>query len=309
MLGVCCQWLEPKSNTNSSLINILNEKHLQFGAFNSGKYNQDKILFTWMHNLNSLKFALESRIIPSGIRLFRISSNLFPLFDVADNSITLMSNIDILNKLKEIGDVCKLNNMRITTHPDQFVILNSNKNYVIEKSVNILNHHAWIFDMMGFERSAFYAINIHGGVKQNMSKLIYTINSLNDSVRKRLTLENDERSYSVPELYEVYKETNTPIVMDSHHYSFNDGNLNLEKSFEMAIASWGKVRPLTHLSNTEPGMENASFNKKRAHSSMAYYISDIQKELNNSSLIDIEMEFKNKNIAVFDAVEKLKLVI
>jgi UV DNA damage endonuclease len=199
--------------------------------------------------------------------------------------------------------------MRITTHPSQFVILNSNKQSVISNSIEILKHHAWIFDCMGFECDPNYAINIHGGAKGNRDILIASINSLPSNVRDRLTLENDERCFNVLELQDINLNTGIPIVLDTHHFSFNTGGISLDEAFKISSASWKNTnaKPLTHLSNTEPGMENAAFNKKRAHSLMVHYVPGRQRELNNSGEIDIEMEFKLKNIAALSAIDAFSL--
>jgi UV DNA damage repair endonuclease len=128
-----------------------------------------------------------------------------------------------------------------------------------------------------------------------------------EAVKNRLTLENDESYYSIVDLYKVFEETGVPICWDSHHHSFNDGGISNEESLQKCIKSWNSIKPLTHLSNTDPTLVNGSFTDRRKHSNYVHYIPDCQFQANNNDEIDIEMEFKMKNIALMKASKDFKL--
>ena len=228
-IGLVCQYLEPiiKRSGNVEYKNISGEKTLQYKQYLKNSYSKEYIEEVWNSNCINL-LSLIKRIYKEGYRVFRISSSLFPLYDVEQN---LLYNSKAKLILKDIGDYVKLNNIRITTHPDQFVLLSSNKEEVNNKSILMLEHYGWIFDCMELPKNNYYCINIHGGTKGNSNILISNINKLSNSVKSRLTLENDERSYSVKELYEVYLQTGIPIVFDSHHHTFNAENLSIEESY------------------------------------------------------------------------------
>jgi len=304
MIGLCCHYLE--ENKKNKIENILNEKNLQYSQYLKGKYSEKQIVETWINNANGLIDILK-KVNNEGIKLFRISSNLFPLYDNLTN--VLKSNKEISDLLKEAGKFILSNNMRVSTHPDQFVVLSSNKTDVIEKSIRMLNHHAWIFDEMELPISPFYAINIHGGTKGNIKILINSIKLLPKSTSGRLTLENDESSYSIKDLLVVYEECGIPICWDSHHHTFNPSNLSLEDALKICKTSWGNIKPLTHLSNTSPEFINGSFTDRRKHSDYVHYIPDCQLIANNNNEIDIEFEFKMKNLAIKKAVQDFKIKI
>lgn len=308
MIGLCCQYIEQtiKKNGNIATNNIIEEKNLQYGQFNKGKYSNVYIERTWINNANELLKILK-RINDEGFKLFRISSNLFPLYDLMPDLFN--SSVDIKNILFECGKFVLANNMRVTTHPDQFVVISSNKDQVINNSLKILDHHAWIFDHMNLPESAFYSINIHGGTKGNSKLLINSINKMSSSVRKRLTLENDELSYNVKELYDVYQETGIPICWDSHHHTFNNAGLSLEEGLFLAKKTWNNIKPLTHLSNTSPLVANGSFTEKRKHSDYVHYIPDCQLKGNNNNEIDIDFEFKMKNLAILKALKDFNIIL
>lgn len=293
MLGLCCQLIDQNDN------NLLFEKKLLLNQFEKGRYSDQKIIETWLNNLYMIHKTLPT-IYESGIKVFRLSSNTLPLFDKNKH---LHDDPRLLKLLTNIGNFVKSKNIRITTHPDQFVVLSSGKCDVVKKSIDILEEHAWIFDKMGLDSSPFYSINIHGGTKGNSSILINSILSLPGNIKNRLTLENDESSYSVPELFKVSQLTSVPICMDTHHFKFNPDGLKLEESMDLAIKTWGTIKPLTHLSNTTPGLESGSFQEKRKHSDYVHYFPEYQLELNNKNLIDVDMEFKKKNLAIFKCIK------
>jgi UV DNA damage endonuclease len=296
-LGVCCQWLEERVKRDNSVVydNILNQGNLQLGAFKAGKYNEDRIRDTYVDNIQE-HINFFPILLKHNIRSFRMSSAVFPLFEYNDSLIR--SNLELQNKLKQLGKLFIDNNIRVTTHPGQFVIINSDTDRIIENSVRELSYHAWTFDMMGLPLSPYYAINIHGGKRDKIDKLIEVTNSLPDNIRKRLTFENDERCYNVKQLLQVHEKTGVPVVFDSHHYTFNNNDLALPDAFAQSIQTWGNTKPLQHISNTELGMESGTFTERRAHSAYIRYVPELQLEAACADTIDIDVEAKMKNFAV-----------
>lgn len=297
-LGLCCMYVEEiKKKDKVEFKNIFEERHLLYSKINY--YSIEKIVSTWKENLSNLNKGLD-RVISEGIRSFRLSSSLFPFYEIYDS---YLEDSEIKKSLSSIGSKILKNNIRLTMHPSEWVIINSHNEDVVLKSILNLLHHSWIMDNMGLPENQYYTIMIHGGIKNNLSKIIDNVNTLPDNIKNRLAFENDELAYSAKDLFEVYKKTKCPIVFDSHHHSFNDSGLSGKEAFELSCSTW-KEKPLNHLSNTEPGMENGSFQEKRKHSNYVHYIPDYQFESNNLDKIDIEFEFKAKQLAIFDAVNK-----
>jgi UV DNA damage endonuclease len=308
MIGLCCHYIVPVTKRTGNIIydNILNEKKLQFNNYNNGKYPRDKVLETYINNISNVKDILK-RVHSEGIRSYRMSTSVFPLWDIVPEEIK--NDGTVLSILKEAGKFIIDNEMRVTCHPDQFVVLSSDNPNVRVNSLKMLTMHAWVFDQMDLPKTPYYSINIHGGKGGNSKQLIESIMALPDSIRNRLTLENDESSYSVKQLYEVYQATGTAICFDSHHHTFNTDDLASEDAMELAMTTWGAFRPMTHLSNTEPGMESGSFRDRRKHSDYVHYIPEHQRKAHADGRIDIDFEFKMKNLAMFKAVKDFDLCL
>lgn len=306
--GVCCHWLEEKIHPRSGkreVVNIFDEKTLQLGRYRQGKYAPELIKSLYVHNAKRLAEMMPI-VHAAGIKLFRISSAMFPLSDQVDR--TLWDNPEVKKHLAIAGEFVRKNGMRVSTHPGQFCVLSSDSDAIIAKAFVELEHHAWLFDEMGLDHSPFYAINIHGGKSDRSTRLIDQIKSLPDNVRKRLTLENDETAYNVVDLLSVFLETGVPIVWDSHHHVFNDGHLSMEDAYAAVAETWPKnIKPLQHISNTEPLLANGNFMDRRKHSNMIHYVPDVQLQGLRDDTVDVEVEAKFKNFAVVEMRKKFEI--
>ncbi len=295
-LSVCCQWLEPRTKRDGTIVyeNSIEEKLLQLGAFKKGKYTEEHIKQVYINNINEL-IKLIPKLKTNNIKSFRMSSNVLPLFEFCEE---IAKTPEITNRFQVLGKLFLENNIRVSCHPGQFTVISSDSDQVIANSVKELNYHAWMFEQMGFDRTPYYAINIHGGKRGNTQRAIETILALPEETRSRLTLENDESSYSVLELLKIHEKTGTPIVWDSHHHSFNTGDMDYNEACEETIKTWGNIKPLQHLSNTEPGLETGSFTERRKHSYHIHYIPEKQKQVMMENIVDVDVEAKGKNLAV-----------
>lgn len=299
MLGVCCQWIEQRIKPKTKaveMINAMEEKTLQLGRFRDGKYSEEQIRGTYQNNILNL-----SRMLPvirgNGIKLFRISSSLFPLADIVDRD--MWDNNENRSILRGIGEYIIQHDMRVSTHPGQYCVLSSDSDKVVDNANSELALHAWLFDAMGLDVTPKYAINIHGGKSDRTSSLIDRIKSLPDNIRKRLTLENDESAYSFNELLKVHEATNVALVFDTHHHTFNEDGLSMTDAFNLSLLTWGAIKPLQHISNTEPHLAGGSFTDRRKHSDMIHYVPDCQLYALREDSIDVDVEAKMKNLSVF----------
>lgn len=297
MLGICCQFLQRhvSKNGTESYVNAIGERSLQLNRFRSGAYDDDRIRSTYVNNVDNL-IRMIPKISDLGFRLFRLSSSLFPLADLVDRS--LWDNDDVVSRLEILGNIIKTRNVRVGLHPGQFCVLSSDSDNVVQKTITELTMHGWMFDTMGLPRTPEFGINVHGGKRGRGTVLVERIKSLPEAIRARLTLENDESSYSVIDLLHVHMATGTPIVFDSHHHTFNDGYLTLDEAFDAAIATWPVgIVPLQHISNSEPGCGN-SFTARRKHSFMINNIPECQLRAAQKDVIALEIEAKGKNVAI-----------
>ncbi|HVF86887.1 MAG TPA: hypothetical protein VM866_04825 [Pyrinomonadaceae bacterium] len=153
--------------------------------------------------------------VERGIRLYRLTSALFPFADDAAGE-------DVLESLGEevgrVGRRATALGIRVVLHPDQFVVLSSDSEQVLANSVKILETHARIFDMLEQPRSPWAMMEIHGGKGGRSERLIEVVGGLPDGIRSRLAFENDEYIYSAAEILDVCRRAGVPMVFDAHHH-------------------------------------------------------------------------------------------
>ena len=239
--------------------------------------------------------------ILNGFNFFRITSGLAPWkseYDWTD----LKDLDDIKMYLHSAGVKAKTHNLRITSHPGPFNVLTSPHQHVVDNCVNDLTMHGDVFDMMGLSRTPYNKINIHiggayGDKPTSMKRFCENFNLLPESVKSRLTVENDDKAsmYSVKELYNgVYNIIGVPIVFDYHHHKFCDGGLGEQEALELAISTWPEgITPATHYSESRREEQGDDTIRVQAHSD---YIYDKIDTYGND--IDIMVEAKRKELAV-----------
>ncbi len=240
--------------------------------------------------LAALKFCRDNQI-----GSFRINSQILPLkthptvgYDLRD----LPDGTEIIEAYKSCGTFAHTHNIRTTFHPDQFVILSSPNPEMVKKSIADLTYQAEVAQWVNAD-----VINIHAGGVYNdklsaLMRLKETINTLPDMVRKRLTLENDDRSYTPSDLFPICQELNIPLVYDVHHHRCLPDGLSVEDATKQAMATWNR-EPLFHLSSPKDGW-NARDTKKHHD-----YIdpNDFPKSWLHLD-ITVEIEAKAKELAI-----------
>ena len=242
----------------------------------------------------------------NGIKVFRLSSALIPWGDGIDLT-QLKDYKEIKSELKKAGDFAKYWDMRITTHPGPFNVLVSPNESVIQKTIADLELHGKVFDMMGLSLTPYNKINIHcngvyGDKKSALDRFITNFKRLSPSVRKRLTIENDDKAsmYSVDDLVYVHNKIGIPIVFDYHHHQFCTGGLTEEEALIKAVSTWPKdIKPIVHYSESKAIHENDSKQKPQAHSD---YINSLP---NTYGLdVDVMVEAKAKELAILPFITK-----
>jgi UV DNA damage endonuclease len=290
-LGLCCHWVDERGE------NIFRCPELKFSSWRTGKYSEQHVRDLYLRNIDTHIKNLPI-LVSAGLRHFRLTSTLFTLTDQVPRH--WWDNDLIRTKLACLGKLIVDAGLRCTFHPGQFVVLSSDTDRVVEASVVELELHAWIFDAMGMPRTPFSCINVHGGKSNRSERLIEVVQSLSPAVRSRLTFENDESSYSVADLLRVHVKTGVPVVFDVHHHTFNDSGVSMSLAHSATLDTWPRgIRPVQHLANTEPGLENSSFSDRRKHSQYIHSIPEPQLTSLRENTIDVEIEAKQKNLALF----------
>ena len=285
---------KPRITTNRSMIKkTFKEKGLEYAGELALQNVRD--LFTILQWNNR-----------KGIKLFRVSSDIFPwASEYGIENLPQYKRIEMI--LQACGNYAKQNGIRVNAHPGPFNVLVSPRENVVQNTITDLEIHGKIFDMMGLEKSPYNNLNIHcngvyGDKQSAMDRFCTNFERLSDSVKSRLTVENDDKGtmYSVKDLMYIHERIGIPIVFDYHHHQFCTGDLSEQDALELAMTSWPKsITPEVHYSESKALHEENSKLKPQAHS-------DYIKELPNlyGNVVDVMVEAKAKELAILPFINK-----
>ena len=167
------------------------------------------------NNLDSLENLIDYNI-KSGIKLFRISSDLIPFGSSPVNGLQWWKIY--AERFSLIGNKIRENNIRVSMHPGQYTVLNSQDEEVVERAVEDLIYHCRVLEGLGTGNESKIILHI-GGVyndkKKSANRFSENCRRLPDNVRQRLVIENDDRSYNISDVLEIGKRLGIPVVFDN----------------------------------------------------------------------------------------------
>lgn len=183
--------------------------------------DEEKLLDLILHNLNSLENIIDYNI-KNNIRLFRISSDLIPFGSSSIN--TLSWDRIFSSKFSEIGEKIRKSGMRVSMHPGQYTVINSPNAEVVNRAIDDLNYHTKVLDSLGVGSENKIVLHI-GGVyndKDNaIERFINNYSLLENNVKDRLVIENDDKSYNIKDVLEIGIKLKIPVIFDNLHNQIN----------------------------------------------------------------------------------------
>jgi len=241
------------------------------------------------------------------VKFYRMSSEMFPwASEYQFNQLKDWNKIKVI--LQRCGDKANRYGQRLTFHPGPFNVLTSPKESVVSNTIADLEVHGRIMDAMGLSKTPYNKINIHcngvyGDKLSAMDRFCLNFNRLSDSVKSRLTIENDDKAsmYSIKDLMYIHNKIGIPIVFDYHHHKFCTGDLSEEQALKLAATTWPDgITPIVHYSESKSLHENNSKLKPQAHSDYINSLPNIYK-----LDVDIMVEAKAKDKAIIPFINNV----
>jgi len=254
------------------------------------------------------------------LRMVRLTSDMLSFYTHPD-WLTFWQDREVQDKLAHwfapIGETARANDVRLSFHPDQFVVLASDREEVVNNSIREFEYHADMAKWMGYGKSfQDFKINVHIAGRQGPEGIRRAYKKLSTEARNTLTLENEEYTHGLLDCLSL--SDLVPTVMDIHHHWIREGEYIApsDSRVQRVIDSWRGIRPTLHYSVSREdvltGHSNAqlpdhgaliegghSKQKLRAHSD--YYWNDAVNEwaLSFYDQFDMMCESKAKNLASF----------
>ena len=207
-------------------------------TFRLKSYSEDRLIETVENNLFCLSEILWFNL-RHNLLFFRITSDLVPF---ASHTICRFNwQKHFQKQFKAIGDFIKSNNMRISMHPDQFILINSVDRSVFENSVRELAYHAEVLDLMELDTSAKIQIHVggvYGDKEKSMKRFAKRFGSLDEEIKRRLVIENDDRRYRLEDCLGISGETKIPVLFDVLHHEINNSGETIREAFGLFTRTW-----------------------------------------------------------------------
>lgn len=209
-------------------------------------------------------------------------------------------------EFRHIGRFIRSHGMRVSMHPDQFVLLNSPDAGVTERSVRELEYHCRVLDLMGLGRAAKVQIHVggvYGDKPAAIERFCGQFRRLDAGIRRRIAIENDHRLFSLKDCIGVHRQTGVPVVFDSfHHECLNSGETTREAAM-LAAGCWKPADgpPMVDYSSQEGGALRGT----HARTINAAHFRRFIREMAGLDF-DVMLEIKDKEKSAAEALAELR---
>lgn len=264
---------------------------------------------------NTLRLLKHNRA--NGIRLYRFSSRLVPLA-----GHELLKGWDPIGALAEdfarVGEYVRQHQMRTSFHPDHFTVLSTPRQEVLDSSAADLARHLAMLQAMGLNRNAKCNIHIggsYGDKREAGGRFVRSFLALAPGVRERITLENDDKTFTAAETLAICEEVGAPMVLDLHHHMVNNGGESAAALWPRILATWEQagtdepeslglplLPPKIHVSSPRDGKDIRAHADYVETGPLLAFLREIAPD---TPMLDVMLEAKMKDGALFRLMEDL----
>ena len=329
-IGFACKFSELNKKGEISSIPELNTggTTLTWAKRQSRNVAEEKVIEVAKRNiLHTHNLVKKVATLEPELRMVRLTSDMLSFY-TQDDWKDFWHDSDIQSKLEHwmapIGETARANDVRLSFHPGQFTVLASDREEVVNKSIEEFEYHCDMVRWMGYGKTfQDFKVNVHISGRKGPQGIRDVYNRLSPEARNTLTLENEEYTHGLTDCLSL--SDLVPTVLDIHHNWIREGKYiqPTDPLVQRVIDSWRGVRPTCHysvsredilrdFSSTDcPDLEllladGYSKQKLRAHSD--YMWSDAVNDWAKThwDWADIMVEAKAKNLASFKLFERYK---
>ena len=329
-IGFACKWAEINKkneivstlglNTGGTTVSWLKRQNADVA--------EQKLWDLMVQNISATQRLVE-RVgeLDESLRMLRLSSDILPMYTEPTYRYFCQQQFvqDYMAKhLAEVGQIARDRNVRVSMHPGQFVVLASENDNIVERSIEEFEYHVDIARCMGYGRTfQDMKINVHISGKRGAQGIRDVYGRLSPEARNCITVENEENSHGLDTCLSL--SDLIPTVLDIHHYWIREGDYLDPSDARIAriIDSWRGVRPTMHYSvsredylvahdaDVQPDYAQlvaAGYKKQklRAHSDFFWNRATNQYADQFADRFDIMCEAKGKNLASFAFAQSIE---
>ena len=330
-IGFACKWTEIQGNKGIAVPELNNKTTTVAWLKRQSRGVAEQRLWDLMvHNISAAK-ALVSRVgsLDPELRMVRLGSDILPVYTEPNYAYFYKDPAvrDYCEKhFAEVGEIGREHDVKLSFHPGQFCVLASERDDVVERSIEEFEYHVDMARWMGYGKSWHdhgFKINVHISGRRGPDGIRAALSKMSPEARNLITIENEENAHGLDSILAL--NDCCALVLDLHHHWCHSGDYieRLDPRVQLIVGSWRGVRPTLHYSVSredllDPGVADARPDfrsliesgykkaKLRAHSDFMWnravnaYAGSFLDEF------DIMVESKAKNLASFALHEELK---
>ena len=207
-IGFACKWIDfphqvdgigakddaKQYNTGGTTVSWLNRQTTEVA--------EQKLWDLMVQNIESTRKLVE-RVgeLDDNLRMVRISSDILPVYTHADWSY-FWRRLDVVEYCEQnfshIGTIARNRNVRLSMHPGQFVVLASDNEGIVGRSIDEFEYHTDMARWMGYGKTfQDFKINVHISGRQGPEGIRRAYQRLSPEARNCITIENEENSWGL----------------------------------------------------------------------------------------------------------------
>ena len=208
------------------------------------------------HSLEMLDGVL-SYLDRHDIRMYRMTASLAPYVTHPDLPQFHGQLEECASELAAIGARSRELGIRLSSHPGQYVVLNSERPETVDAAIRDLESQAALMDAMGLGPEAVVVLHVGSGQGDGPGRFEAGYARLSDAARARLVIENDDRTFGLGAVLELSRRTGARVVWDIlHHHCHDPDAIPDREALELALATWPEgVTPKIHYSTPKTALE------------------------------------------------------
>jgi UV DNA damage endonuclease len=251
------------------------------------------------------------------IRMYRMASSLVPYATHPDLPQFHHQLVECADELGELGARAKELDIRLSFHPGQYTVLNSERSEVVDAAIRDLELHARVLDLMDQPDEAVVVLHVGGRGDDPAGagdRFVRGFERLSERARSRLVLENDDRLFGLGDVLALSSRTGLRIVWDAHHHACHDPDRIPEReALGLALGTWPTgVVPKLHYSSPRTAVDERRVKRGRrvvrvpalpprsAHADLVdpFAFDRFLRETVRDARVDVMLEAKAKDLAL-----------
>jgi UV DNA damage endonuclease len=258
------------------------------------------------------------------IRMYRMASGMVPYATHPDLPQFHRQLAECAEQLGELGARANALGIRLSFHPGQYCVLNSERAGVVEAAVRDLELHARVLDLMDQPAEAVVVLHVGGrgdSAAAACDRFVGGFERLSERARSRLVLENDDRLFGLGDVMRLSSRTGARVVWDAHHHAcHNPDRIPEREALRLAIGTWPRgVVPKLHYSSPRTAVEERRVKRGRrivrvpalpprsAHADLVdpFAFDRFLREVVKRANVDVMLEAKAKDLALLRLRDEL----